>query len=267
MARTGKAYTKLFQEEREENWFILVDHRASMRFGTRKRLKATQAVRVAGYFAWIAQQLSIPVAVGRLAEGLEQSPIFEGKSIYSQVMQLVCKPCPPVNQQQMTASSAEPSFNDVLIKLTAQLSPGSRLILISDFDDVNQQTTEVLTALQARVSIEAIWIKDIAETQLPDIEGLQLQSMHNQQVYDIADESQRANYQAWSMQYQSKIQSNLNQAGVGTYSVYTDESTLKMMQSLQVENKNKLTVRGASQNASSDAFSQNMSKSESVQHG
>ena len=267
MARTGKAYTKLFQEERQENWFILVDHRASMRFGTRKRIKAAQAARVAGYYAWLAQQMSIPVAAGRLAEGLEQSPIFEGKSIYSQVMQLVCKPCPPVNQQQMKTSPTEPSLNDVLIKLTAQLSPGSRLILISDFDDVDQQTTEVLTALQARVSIEAIWIKDIAETQLPDIEGLQLQSMHNQQVYDIADESQRANYQAWSMQYQSQIQLNLNQAGVGVYSVYTDESTLEMMHSLHAENKNKLSVRGQPQNSSSDVIGHEISQAESVKHG
>jgi len=235
MARTGKAYTKLFQEEREENWFILVDHRASMRFGTRKRLKATQAVRVAGYFAWIAQQTSVPVAVGRLAEGFEQSQIFEGKSIYSHVMQVLCEPCPPVSAPQI-----EPSFNDVLIKLTTQLQPGSRLLLISDFDDVDAQTTEVLTALQDRVFIKAVWIKDIAEVQLPNIEGLQLQSMHSQQVYNITDAAQRQNYQAWSMQYQADIYQKLTQAGVEVYSVFADESISQITHSLHADNRNNL---------------------------
>ncbi|GAB6068924.1 hypothetical protein JCM30760_00210 [Thiomicrorhabdus hydrogeniphila] len=234
MARTGKAYTKLFQEEREENWFILVDHRASMRFGTRKRLKATQAVRVAGYFAWMAQQTSVPVAVGRLAEGFEQSQIFEGKSIYSHVMQVLCEPCPPVDSPH-----AEPSFNDVLIKLTAQLQPGSRLLLISDFDDINAQTTEILTALQDRVFIKAVWVKDIAEVQLPNIEGLQLQSMQNQQVYNVSGAMQRQNYQAWSMQYQADIYQKLTQAGVEVYSVFADESIAQIMHSLHSDNRNK----------------------------
>lgn len=248
MARTGKAYTKLFQEERQENWFILVDHRASMRFGTRKRLKATQAARVAGYYAWIAQQMGIPVATGRLAEGFEQSRIFEGKSLYSHVMEFVSKPCPPANND----SRIEPSLNDLLVSLTAQLQPGSRLILISDFHDVDQRTTEVLTALQSRVAIKAVWVKDIAETQLPAIEGLQLQSTVNQQVYAIADAEQRSNYQAWSIQYQTEIQHAMNQAAVGVYSVYAHESLAEMMLSLSVANKNNLFDK-ASQKVSENA--------------
>ncbi|WP_157832352.1 DUF58 domain-containing protein [Thiomicrorhabdus sp. Kp2] len=236
MARTGKAYTKLFQEERQENWFILVDHRASMRFGTRKRLKATQAARVAGYYAWLAQQIGIPVATGRLAEEFEQSRIFEGKSIYSHVMEFVSQPCPP----SLKISQIEPSFNDVLVSLTAQLQPGSRLILISDFHDVNQETTEILTALQSRVAIKAVWVEDIAETQLPEIEGLQLQSMVNQQTYAIADAEQRLSYQAWSVQYQTHIQQAINQAAVGVYSLYAHEPLSEMMLSLSLENKNNL---------------------------
>ena len=243
MARTGKAYTKLFQEERQENWFILVDHRASMRFGTRKRLKATQATRVAGYYAWLAQQAGISVATGRLAEEFEQSRIFEGKSIYSHVMEFDSQPCPPLASH----SQVEPALNDVLVSLTAQLQPGSRLILISDFHDVNQDTIEILTALQSQVAIKAVWVKDIAETQLPSIEGLQLQSMVNNQTYTIGDTEQRLSYQAWSIQYQQHIQQALNQSAVGLYSVYAHESVSEIMLSLSVENKNNLFHQHAQQ--------------------
>ena len=234
MARTGKAYTKLFQEERQENWFILVDHRASMRFGTRKRLKATQAARVAGYYAWQAQQAGIPVSTGRLAEDFVFSPIYEGKLTYANIMQAIFKPCPPMANQ----NNSEPELNDVFLSLTARLQPGARLIVISDFHDVNQRTAEILTALQDRVKIKTVLIKDVSEVALPDIEGLQLQSMVDNQVYEIANERQRESYQAWSTHYQQAIQSLLLQANVSLYSLYAHDSILQLSQALSTENIN-----------------------------
>lgn len=226
MARTGQAYTKLYQEERQESWFILVDHRASMRFGTRTRIKATQAARLAGYYAWLAQQAGVPVAVGRLNDGFEHSPIFEGKSVYAQIMQAICKPCPPLAPQ--AESHPEPYLNDVLLSLTQQLQPGTRLILLSDFHDVNSKTTEILTAMQEFLSIKAVWVKDISESRLPQVDGLQLQSMVDNRVYDISSERQRASYQAWSKQYQAAVQQLLQQANVAFYSVYAHDNISQM---------------------------------------
>ena len=234
MARTGKAYTKLFQEERQENWFILVDHRSSMRFGTRKRLKATQAARVAGYYAWQAQQAGIPVSTGRLAEDFVFSPIYEGKLTYANVMQAICKPCPPMANK----NNSEPELNDVFLSLTARLQPGARLIVISDFHDVNQRTAEILTALQDRVKIKTVWIKDMSEVALPDIEGLQLQSMVDNQVYEVTNERQRESYQAWSAHYQHAIQSLLQKANVSLYSLYAHDSLLQLSQALSAANMN-----------------------------
>lgn len=232
MARTGQAYTKLFQEERQENWFIVVDHRASMRFGTRKRLKATQAARVAGYYAWLAQQAGIPVAVGRLASGLQYSPIFEGKSCYSHVMEAICKACPPLSTKEQ---ALEPRFNDVLLSLTQRLQPGSRLLLISDFHDVDHKTTEILTALQDQVAIKAVWIKDQVEDALPQVDGLQLQSMVDGQLYPISSTKQRQSYQAWSKKYQEQIQQTLQQANAKLYGVYAHEDLNSLNQSLHSE--------------------------------
>jgi uncharacterized protein (DUF58 family) len=233
MAKTGQAFTKLFQEERQENWFILVDHRASMRFGTRTHLKATQAVRVAGFYAWLAQQAGLPVSTGRLAESFISSPIYEGNQSYAQVMQAISKPCPPLAND----SHVEPHLNDVLLSLTARLQPGTRLIVISDFHDVDKRTTEILTALQDKIKIKAVWVKDMSETQLPDIEGLQLQSMVNNRVYEIANASQRERYQAWSDQYQFQIQSVLQHANVTLYSVFAHESLLQLSESLNSPNQ------------------------------
>ena len=61
-ARTGEPHMKVFREERMPAVFIVVDRRQSMRFGTRKRLKVTQAVRAAAVTAFFARLRNAPVA-------------------------------------------------------------------------------------------------------------------------------------------------------------------------------------------------------------
>lgn len=53
-ARSGRPHTKVFQEERERSVLLLVDHAASMRFGTRVCFKSVQAARAAALIAWSA---------------------------------------------------------------------------------------------------------------------------------------------------------------------------------------------------------------------
>jgi len=220
MAKTGKAYTKLFQEERQENWLIIVDHRASMRFGTRKRLKATQATRIAGYFAWLAQKASIPVVGARLTDKLDKTPLFEGRGAYSHLMEKFSEPCPPLTLQ---ANQHEPHLNDVLLGLLPQIQPGSRLILISDFHDINDKTTEILAALQPVAMVKAICIQDPSELKLPEIEGLQLESLNTPQTFTIDSIAQRNAYQAWSKNYHQHLQSYLQKAGIEPIIMRTDE--------------------------------------------
>lgn len=233
MAKTGQVYTKLFQEERQESWVILVDHRQSMRFGTRVRLKATQAARVAGYFAWLAQQANIPVVGARLAESFTLTPSFEGRGTYSHLMESFAVACPPLSGEEVRN---EPHINDVLLALKQQIQPGSRLILISDFHDINQKTTEILTALQQTAMLKAIVIKDRVEFELPNIEGLQLQSITNQQIHQLSSESQRASYQAWSKTYHQHLHHYLQQAGVDPIIIMTDEPTTAL-KAVQVDSQ------------------------------
>lgn len=54
-ARTGKAHTKVFREERERPVFISVDNRPAMQFATRGVFKSVLAAKLAGLLAWTAQ--------------------------------------------------------------------------------------------------------------------------------------------------------------------------------------------------------------------
>ena len=217
LAKTGQAYTKLYQEERQENWFILVDHRQTMRFGTRTRLKAEQAVRVAGYYLWMAQQSNIPVEGARLAEEVTFTPTFEGRGTFEYLMERFSLPCPP-----MTQVNFEPHINDVLLDLTHRIQPGSRVILISDFHDLNTKSVEILTALQQLADVNAIWIQDQAEVSLPTQQGVQLESMVNGDRYTFSDAQSMESYQAWSESFFQQQQTKLKSAGVSVNHLFGD---------------------------------------------
>ena len=50
-ARTGKAHTKLYREERERPVFVSVDNRSAMHFATRGVFKSVLATKLAGLLA------------------------------------------------------------------------------------------------------------------------------------------------------------------------------------------------------------------------
>ncbi len=221
MAKTGQPYTKYFQEERQANWFILVDHRATMRFGSHKRLKATQATRIAGYFAWLAQQSATPIVGTRLTEQLEQTPILEGRGSYEQIMTLFSQPCPP-SSTATPNSQLSAQLNTALLTLLPHIKTGTRLILISDFQGINQQTTEHLITLQQHAAITAICIQDAVEQTIPDIQHLQLHGLNTAQTLDLDSSEQRHAYQTWAQQYQHTIQTQLQQAGISPLILQAD---------------------------------------------
>lgn len=224
MAKTGQAYTKLYQEERQENWFILLDHRQTMRFGTRTRIKAEQALRAAGYYLWLAQQANTPVEGARLAKSVVYTPTFEGRSTFEQLMARFSQPCPPLKSNPF-----EPHLNDVLLDLTHRIQPGSRIILISDFHDLNQKSVEILTALQQLADIKAIWIQDPAERQLPKQSGVELQSMVDGQRYRVDGLKEAETYQNWADDYFSQQHARLKAAGL-TVKVLLSDATLNALQ-------------------------------------
>jgi len=53
-ARTGRAHTKLFTEERERPFLIAIDLRPPMFFGTRVAFKSVVAARLCAIVAWAA---------------------------------------------------------------------------------------------------------------------------------------------------------------------------------------------------------------------
>lgn len=221
MARTGKAFTKRFQEERQAQWIILLDQRQSMRFATRGRLKVSQGLRMAGWLAWLAQQQRIQIQAIGFGENLTMTPVIQGMNLYPQLMHTLALPCPP------KPDAKEPSLADVLNQLKVHWPKGSRIWMISDFHDLKANDQAWLSAMNEQWHLTAVWIEDPIERQLPAKQTLQLQAPDNHQAW-LLNSEQQAEFNAWVAPERDKHQAWLKQSGVDLMSLQTTDGLREM---------------------------------------
>lgn len=216
-ARTGQTYTKLFDEERQENWCVLVDQRQSMRFGTKTRLKVVQAIRVAGYYAWHAEQAGLALEAIRLSEGAAVAPLREGRGLFEETLNFLSVPCPP--QENIF----EARLYDELLDCQQRLQKGTRLIVISDFADLDEKTRLLLAAMQERLMVKVVLIYDAAEKRLPNMKGLSLRGIDGSETSELTSDQQEE-YRLWAAAYFKDQMRQLSQLGLHVFQLATDEA-------------------------------------------
>jgi len=197
-ARTGQQYMKVFREERQPGVFILVDRRNSMRFGTKQRLKITQAARSAAIAAFTAQENNFSVGGLILDNELQWFKENNNKqAVFEFIHQAACPALPVFHKQDYP----EPKLDDALHMLNEVLTLGSTIYLISDFHDINENTQPTLLQLSLTHQVHAIQITDPAELNLPKAGLMKLKDIMSNKYTDI-------NSNSLSEQKEYKLKSN-----------------------------------------------------------
>ncbi|MCK5359785.1 MAG: DUF58 domain-containing protein, partial [Gammaproteobacteria bacterium] len=216
-ARTGEPHMKVFREERNPAVFIVVDRRQNMCFGTRRRLKVTQAVRVAAITAFAARLSNAPVA-GLLLESIENDydndipsagltwiAETNNETGVFNFIHAANKPCPPARMSQQNTqskNSAEESLLHVIKLLTAMLPQGSSVVLISDFHDLEDNCRSSLLELSMTHQLQAMHIIDPVEEKLPECGSLLLPSEGGElSSVNSSDKKINTEYQAAAANY------------------------------------------------------------------
>ena len=161
-ARTGELHMKVFREERQPSVFILMDRRASMRFGTQGRLKVTQAARIASLLAFSAQNHNTPVGGVLLEEQPTWIAEFHNNTGAFTFINAANQACPPLDDETI-----EQSTTHIIKLLHGMLVQGSIVYLIGDFHDISQESHSGLLQLACEHRVYAIRIIDEAEINLP----------------------------------------------------------------------------------------------------
>jgi len=228
-ARTGELYMKVFREERRPGVVILLDRRKTMQFGTRTRLKVTQAARVATCIAFSAQQRHAAISAVVL-EATQHNLILIKDANDSQavanLIQAACAPCPPIispHANSYQATNNECDFDYALSILQETHIPGSTLYLIGDFMDFGEQHRSKLIQLSAHNDVHAIHIVDPAEKDFPRAGTLRFHAVNDEQDVTIntMDSTISKTYKDAAMEHFSAIKQLFNALNV----TYTEIST------------------------------------------
>jgi uncharacterized protein (DUF58 family) len=163
-ARTGRAHTKVFQEERERPVLIVLDASPSLYFGTRQRLKSVAAGQMAAAIAWAAIRRGDRVGGFLFAPGRhrELRPAGGRRGAMRLIQGLVewLEPLPG-------SSPATEPLSAVLERVRHTARPGSLVIIISDFFSMDEECNRHLSRLRQHNDVIGCQVLDAAEYRLP----------------------------------------------------------------------------------------------------
>lgn len=165
-ARTGKAHTKLFCEERERPVHIWVDFRAPMFFATRGKFKAVIAAELASLFAWTANRQGDRVGGAVFSDTIhhELKP-QRGKSAVLKLIKHMVEH--PAWENSDGIENKQQGMLRSLINLRRMTRPGSLVILLSDFRGLDEQSRSHLIRLRQHNEVIMVHIYDWLEEFLP----------------------------------------------------------------------------------------------------
>jgi len=162
-ARTGKPHTKIFQEERERPVLVVVDASPSLYFGTRTRLKSVAAGQLAAAIAWAAVRRGDRIGAFMFAPGKhrELRPAGGRRGAMRVIQGLVDWLNPEFADQGHTPLSLS------LERVRHAVRPGSLVLIISDFFNLDEQSHRHLSRLRQHNDVIGCQIMDPAEKFLP----------------------------------------------------------------------------------------------------
>src|SRR3990167_3957155 len=206
-ARTGRPHVKVYQEERERPVILMNDFNPSMYFGTRCSFKSVLAVRLAAMIAWTAIRQGD--RVGGLLTSVNRHDEFTPKSREKGILPWLAKLCEYTHFEQlktpMQQSSQVPRLSDVLRRLRRVVHPGSIVVLISDFYQLDSESEKHLRFLSAHHDVIAYHVCDPLELAPPKPDRYPLTNGHDDMILDTRLKSVRVDYHAFCDQRREAI--------------------------------------------------------------
>lgn len=181
-ARTGRAHTKLFVEERERPVMLIVDFRASMRFGTQGMYKSVLAARLAALLGWCA--VASHDRVGGFVFTDDWHSEIRPQAGRRGLMRLFRA---IAHCQNHVPAPEQGQFGDSLARLRHTVQAGSTVVILSDFHGFDKAARSALGGLLHTLDLLAVQIADPLEYALPAAGRYALISNreHNQQPVTI----------------------------------------------------------------------------------
>lgn len=224
-ARTGRPHIKLYQEERERPVVIVTDFNPSMYFGTRKAFKSLTAARLSAMIAWTSAKQ------GDWVGGL----VFSGKTHHefiprgrdSGVLPLLAS-YSKYTEQYENLDTKSRSLSDALGRLRRVVRPGSTVVLISDFYNLDDDFVQHLTRLRQHNDILAYHICDPLELAPPKPHQYAITNGHQEIMLDTTVRHVNDAYQRYCEQRITSLEEQFKKLQI-QYIQVTAEADLPLL--------------------------------------
>ena len=162
-ARRGRPHTKLFREERERPVWLVADIHPGLFFGSKLQLKSALLLRSAAVMSWITvlngDRLGAIITQGSSTAPLILAPRSREAGVLPMLQALV--EAQPRQPSAITPGSTR--LNDALTTLRSLIKPGSLVLIISDFSQLDEAAEASLSTIAMLCDTRLWWITDPLE--------------------------------------------------------------------------------------------------------
>jgi len=224
-ARTGRAHTKVFQEERERPVLVVMDASPSLYFGTRRRLKSVAAGQMAAAVAWSAVRRGDRIGGFLFAPGRhrELRPAGGRRGAMRMIQSLV-----DWLQPEDTPDQGQEPLSGALERVRHAARPGSLIIIISDFFNLDEDCNRHLSRLRQHNDVIGCQVLDVAEHLLPT-GRYPITDGENSTVLDMGQTVSRRRYQEMSSRHLSEPRRLFQKHHCGWLVLHTDEDPVDVL--------------------------------------
>ena len=221
-ARSGRAHTKLFQEERERPVVFCVDLSASLYFASHGSLKSVVAARAAALLAWTAAAQGDRIGALLFDDDFHELRPRAGHRGVLPLIRSLVESTNPTDAQDRAGGSGR--LGPALIRLHRIARPGSLVFVISDFSSASADDFSQLARLRAHNDVVALHLVDRLEIGPPPQGRYHVHDGSRHGVLDLRSEHAREEYEAHCAQRLADLNAALARVRVPLIRLMTDES-------------------------------------------
>ena len=221
-ARTGRPYTKLYQEESERPTVVCADLTGRMNFATVGAFKSVAAARIAMMIAWTAVAARDRVSGLVLSPaGIEVTPPLPGRRGAQQLARKLAGAFRAGSADGAAGAAAQAQLVDAVPSLQRHAPSGNRLVLVSDF--CGEGDIDAVRRLAARRPLLIVRLYDPLDRELPPAGRYCVRDRRGERMFDTGNPSERRRWRAAFEQRTRTLQDIARLCGGAYLQFRTDE--------------------------------------------
>jgi hypothetical protein len=219
-ARTGKPHVKVYHEEQERPVVIVVDFNPSMYFGTKICFKSVIAARLAAIIAWTAAKQGDRVG-GFCFSGKDHNE-FVPRARQAGVLPILASLVKYTENYAQNANLEPEKLSHALLRVRRVAKPGSVIVLISDFYNIDKDFDRELNNLRNHNDILTYQICDKLELAPPHPDKYAISDGIESLNLDTSIDSIRFGYQFYCEERITLLQAKLSRLEIQCIQVSSD---------------------------------------------